>query len=127
MKKATGAIRLDLAQYREMEVFTQFSSDLDDTTKKQLVYGQGLMALLKQPQYHPFKQHEQVVILVAAMAHLFQNVPIKKIDEVRGELLTHIHTELPELCREIDEKGQLTDEAKQQIIDSAKAFIETCI
>jgi F0F1-type ATP synthase alpha subunit len=67
------------------------------------------------------------VILVAAMAHLFQNVPIKKIGEVRGELLTHIHTELPELCREIDEKGQLTDEAKQQIIDSAKAFIETCI
>jgi F-type H+-transporting ATPase subunit alpha len=127
MKKATGAIRLDLAQYREMEVFTQFSSDLDDTTKKQLVYGQGLMALLKQPQYHPFKQHEQVVILVAAMAHLFQNVPIKKIGEVRSELLTHIHTELPELCREIDEKGQLTDEAKQQIIDSAKAFIETCI
>ena len=55
MKKAAGAIRLDLAQYREMEVFTQFASDLDDTTKRQLTYGQGLMEMLKQDQYHPLK------------------------------------------------------------------------
>ena len=60
MKSAAGAIRLDLAQYREMEVFTQFSSDLDEVTKRQLVYGQGLMRLLRQRQYHPLNQHQQV-------------------------------------------------------------------
>ena len=67
MKTAAGAIRLDLAQYREMEVFTQFSSDLDDLTRRQLAYGQGLMRLLRQPQYHPMKQHEQVILLVVAL------------------------------------------------------------
>ena len=62
-KSAAGAIRLDLAQYREMEVFTQFSSDLDDATKRQLAYGQGLMRLLRQPRYAPLSQHQQVVVL----------------------------------------------------------------
>ncbi len=66
MKTAAGAIRLDLAQYREMEIFTQFSSDLDDATKRQLAYGQGLMQLLRQEQYHPLKQHEQVIMLIVA-------------------------------------------------------------
>lgn len=123
MKKATGAIRLDLAQYREMEVFTQFSSDLDETTKKQLIYGQGLMALLKQPKNHPFKQHEQVIILVTAMAHLFQDIPVKQIGDVRAGMLEYVKSELPEICREIDEKGVLSDEAKNQIIDTAEKYV----
>ena len=65
MKKAAGTIRIDLAQYREMEVFTQFSSDLDDTTKEQLQYGKGLMELLKQPLCNPMSLAEQVITLVA--------------------------------------------------------------
>ena len=124
MKKATGAIRLDLAQYREMEVFTQFSSDLDETTRKQLVYGQGLMALLKQPQYRPFKQHEQVIILVCAMEHLFQDVPVKRIDAVRNEIINYIRTEEPNLCADIDKRGLLSDDTRQQIIDLAKKYLE---
>lgn len=124
MKKATGAIRLDLAQYREMEVFTQFSSDLDDTTKRQLVYGQGLMALLKQPQYHPYSQHEQVVILLAAMAHLFQDVPVKKIGEVKNGLLAYIEENCGELCRQIDKTGLLPDDVKNELLDCAASYIE---
>lgn len=123
MKKATGAIRLELAQYREMEVFTQFSSDLDETTKRQLIYGQGLMALLKQPKNHPFKQHEQVIILVTAMAHLFQDIPVKQIGDVRAGIVEYVKSELPEICREIDEKGVLSDEAKNQIIDTAGKYV----
>ena len=116
MKKATGAIRLDLAQYREMEVFTQFSSDLDDATKKQLTYGQGLMALLKQPQNHPFKQHEQVIILVSAMAHVFQDVPTKKIGDARSGIIKYVQSQAKQLCEEIDATGLLQDEAKEKII-----------
>lgn len=77
MKKAAGGIRLDLAQYREMEVFTQFSSDLDETTKRQLTYGQSLMRLLRQPQYHPMSQHDQVITLVSALHHVMQDVPLE--------------------------------------------------
>ena len=74
MKKAAGTIRIDLAQYREMEVFTQFSSDLDDTTKEQLQYGKGLMELLKQPLCNPMSLAEQVITLVAATNRIFLDV-----------------------------------------------------
>ena len=90
MKAAAGAIRLDLAQYREMEVFTQFASDLDDATKRQLVYGQGLMQLLKQAQYHPMSQHEQVLLLVAALAHKMQDVPPKEIPQYSKGFLKYV-------------------------------------
>ena len=98
MKKATGAIRLDLAQYREMEVFMQFSSDLDEATKKQLRYGQGLMRLLRQKQYNPYKQHEQVILLTAAMGHIFQDVPVDKIPQFSRGLLDSAASEIPDLC-----------------------------
>ena len=79
MKKAAGTIRIDLAQYREMEVFTQFSSDLDDTTKEQLQYGKGLMELLKQPLCNPMSLAEQVITLVAATNRIFLDVDVKNI------------------------------------------------
>ena len=74
MKKAAGALRLELAQYREMEVFTQFSSDLDEVTKSQLTFGQGLMELLKQAQYHPMKRAQQVILLIAALNPANRNI-----------------------------------------------------
>ena len=124
MKKATGSLRLDLAQYREMEVFTQFSSDLDETTKKQLQYGQGLMYLLRQPQNNPFKAHEQVIILVAATAHIMQDIPIDKLSDFRAKLLDYFHEEEEVLCKQIDSTGQLSDDDKQSIIDTANKFKE---
>ena len=123
MKKAAGSLRLELAQYREMEVFTQFSSDLDELTRKQLTYGQGLMRLLRQPQHRPLCQHEQVVLLVAALHHVFQEVPIRQIDRLREELLTEMERTAGSLCRKIDETGELTDMDVQTIVDLARAFV----
>ena len=71
VKKAVGSLRLDLAQFREMEVFMQFSSDLDETTRRRLMYGQGLMRLLRQPQYKPYSQSDEVILLVSALGRAF--------------------------------------------------------
>lgn len=124
MKKAAGTIRLDLAQYREMEVFMQFSSDLDEATKRQLQYGQGLMRLLRQEQYHPYSQHRQVILLCAALAHAFAEMKPEKIAEQSKALLAAAETELAPLCDQIDRTGQLSDEDKQQIVSFSKSFLK---
>ncbi len=124
MKKATGAIRLDLAQYREMEVFMQFSSDLDEATKKQLRYGQGLMRLLRQKQYNPYKQHEQVILLTAAMGHIFQDVPVDKIPQFSRDLLDSAASEIPDLCEKIDRTGETSEEERESLLSFAKRFLE---
>lgn len=124
MKKATGAIRLDLAQYREMEVFMQFSSDLDEATKKQLRYGQGLMRLLRQKQYNPYKQHEQVILLTAAMGHIFQDIAVDKITQFSRELLDSAAAEMPDLCDKIDRTGETTEEERNSMLEFAKRFLE---
>ncbi len=122
MKKAAGSIRLDLAQFREMEVFTQFSSDLDDATKRQLAYGQGLMRLLRQAQNSPFKPHEQIIILVAAIAKVMQDIPLNKILDFRGKLLDYFHENEMSLCEGLDKMGQLSDDDKEEIITEARKF-----
>lgn len=123
MKKATGSIRLDLAQYREMEVFTQFSSDLDEATKKRLMYGQGLMHLLRQPTGAPYSLSQQVILLVAGTAHVLQDLPINKVSEFRQRLLAHFKVQASDLCESIDESGILEDTDKQRIIDVSNAFL----
>ncbi len=124
MKKATGTIRLDLAQYREMEVFTQFSNDLDELTKSRLAYGQGLMMLLRQPQSQPFSLHEQVIILVAGTSHVMQDVPTKNILSFRSELLAYFEDQQPMLCQEIDSTGLLSDEQKELIKKISLEFLQ---
>lgn len=124
MKKAAGAIRLDLAQYREMEVFTQFASDLDDTTKRQLKYGQGLMQMLRQDRFKPYKQHEQVIILVVMLNHLMQDIEVSKVRETIDGLLAYFEQSCFEICEKIEATGMLTEEDKQEIIDEAKKFID---
>ena len=125
MKKAVGTLRLDLAQYREMEVFTQFSSDLDDATKRQLTYGQGLMRLLRQPRYAPLSQHQQVVVLAAAMAHVMQDVPLERMDAFRAHLLSEVEAEAPDLCGRIDRTGRLDPEDREEIVSLAKHALES--
>ena len=123
MKKAAGAIRLELAQYREMEVFMQFSSDLDDATRRQLAYGQGLMQLLRQEQSHPYSQHAQVLLLVSALGHVFLPVPPAQVRSTAQKLLAALEQQLSALCSRIDTTGQLTDGDCAQILDAAKRFI----
>ncbi|MBD5162569.1 MAG: F0F1 ATP synthase subunit alpha [Oscillibacter sp.] len=125
MKSAAGAIRLDLAQYREMEVFTQFSSDLDAATKRQLAYGQGLMRLLRQNQYAPFSQHQQVITLTAALHHIMQDVPLDRLDEFRKELLAFVEKQVPDLCRRIDLTGLLTSEDREELLALSRQFLES--
>ena len=122
VKKATGSLRLDLAQYREMEVFNQFSSDLDDATQKQLVYGQGLMYVLRQPQYKPYSQAEQVILLVISLNHFFQDVPYKKINEEIKKVLTYFKTQNPEIIASIESTGVMTPEDKDKIIAVSKEY-----
>ena len=121
-KKATGSLRLDLAQYREMEVFTQFSSDLDDSTKEQLHYGQGLMRILRQKQYQPLSMHQQVIVLVCAMGHVLSKVAVKDVTDFRDALLDHFEQEHSDLCRSLEDEKVLTDDMKQEILRIAEAF-----
>ncbi len=123
MKKAAGSIRLDLAQYREMEVFMQFSSDLDDGTKRQLHYGQILMELLKQEQYHPYAMHEQVIILVCALNHLFDTYEIKNIKAVKNSLLEYFNKSESTITRQIEDSGILDDKLRQDIVNKASEFL----
>lgn len=124
MKKAAGGIRLDLAQYREMEVFTQFSSDLDETTKRQLTYGQSLMRLLRQPQYHPMSQHDQVITLVSALHHVMQDVSLDDMGHFHTELIKYAEKNMSDVCRRVDTTGQLSDPDREEILKVAKEFLE---
>ena len=122
MKKASGSIRIDLAQYSEMEVFTQFSSDLDAATKEELEYGSGLMELLKQPLYHPLSLHEKVITLCAATHKVLLGVEKTKIKQFQYDMLQMFEIEHPEIGQEIEEKKVLTEELIDKIVETAKEF-----
>ena len=125
MKRAAKTIRLDLAQYREMEVFTQFSSDLDDTTKRQLVYGQGLMRLLRQKQYAAYAMNEQVVLLTAALHHAMQSVPAEEVGDFTAKLLARMYEKQAALMERIAHTKMLSDEDEATIIEEAKQLAES--
>lgn len=122
MKKAAGSIRIDLAQFREMEVFTQFASDLDNTTKEQLAHGHVLMELLKQPLEHPLSLHEQVITLCAANARVMLDIPVAKIKDFQQKMLAYIDARHPEIARRIETDKALSEELTDQIIEAAKEF-----
>lgn len=124
MKKASGSIRLDLAQYREMEVFTQFSSDLDDNTKEQLAYGKRLMELLKQPLGRPLSMHEQVITLCTATHRLMVSIDAERIKEFQMKMLAWFDAEHPEIGQELEEKKVLSDELIEKIVEYGKQFKE---
>ena len=122
MKKAAGSIRIDLAQYREMEVFTQFSSDLDAITKEQLEYGKRLMELLKQPLSEPLSLHAQVITLCAATHKLFLDVPVKELKKFQKEMLAYLDQKHPEIGEELEELHSLSDTLINKIIDAVKEY-----
>jgi len=122
MKKASGSIRIDLAQYREMEVFTQFSSDLDQVTKNQLTYGKGLMELLKQPLCRPLSLHEQVITLVVATKKVMMLVENEQIKDFQIQMLDYFEAHHPEIIREIENQKVLSEDLTQRIVDAATQF-----
>lgn len=122
MKKASGSIRIDLAQFREMEVFTQFSSDLDDTTKEQLAYGNGLLEILKQPLAHPLSLHEQVITLLAATHKVMLGIEKSKIKEFQMTMLQLFEIEHKDIIDTIETQKVLTDELIEQIVTYANDY-----
>ena len=122
MKKAAGTIRIDLAQYREMEVFTQFSSDLDEATKEQLQYGKGLMELLKQPLCHPMSLADQVITLVTANNRLLLDVENKQTKDFQLRLLDFFHAEHKDIVDELNNNKVLNEELIEKIVAAVKEF-----
>ena len=124
MKSTAGPLRLDLAQYREMEVFMQFSSDLDDATKKLLFYGKSLMMLLRQPQASPLDMYQQVILLASALGHGMTAVEVGDIPDFKNKLLEYYDDAQPEICAEVKKGEKLSPELKKKIAEVTKAFAE---
>ena len=122
MKKVAGKMRMELAQFREMEVFTQFSSDLDPATQAMLDHGHVLMELLKQPLYHPQPLWRQVCVLAVASERLFDDIPLKNLRDFVNDLMAHLEQSQAALIKKIQETGQLSDEDKATLIAEAEAY-----
>ena len=124
MKKVAGNLRIDLAQYRELEVFTQFSSDLDDGTKATLNYGSHLIELLKQPLYHPMALHKQILLLFAAGHKMLNDIPLKELKAETEEMTAFFEQKYPETVKKIDEGKVLTDDIAKEIQEAIEAYLK---
>lgn len=124
MKKAAGNLRIDLAQFKEMEIFTQFSSELDQSTTELLDHGRMLTELLKQPLYNPLPQYEQVILLYAAQHGLFKGIPLKELKEYCSELMNYIRTYGQDIIAELEQNKVLSDDLAERIERIVTAFEE---
>ncbi len=125
MKSVAGSLRVDLAQYREMEVFTQFSSDLDDATKELLAHGSSLIELLKQPLYKPMPLYKQVILLIIANNKILIDIPIKEIGKFKDGVIEYIENTRPEIIKEIMDKRVYSDEIGAEVVKIAKEYKES--
>ena len=124
MKKAAGNLRIDLAQFKEMEIFTQFSSELDPATTDLLNHGHLLTEMLKQPLYNPLPHYEQVILLYAAQKRLFEHISPKELKEYKSELMSYIRSYGQDIINEIEDKKVLTDDLMERIERIVTAFEE---
>ncbi len=124
MKKATGSLRINLAQFREMEVFTQFSSDLDPSTKELLENGRALMEILKQPIGNPLSMPEQVITLVAANEKLFMGIPVSEVKKFQTDMLNDMKENNSDIISELNLKKKLPDELRDTIVHSVREYKE---
>ncbi|MCX7715147.1 MAG: F0F1 ATP synthase subunit alpha [Clostridia bacterium] len=122
MKKVAGSLRIDLAQYREMEVFTQFSSDLDKSTKELLEHGKRLVETLKQPLYNPMKLYKQIIILCAATNRLMIDVPLKKVNEFKNGLISYMEMKYQDIIEAIEKEKTLNDEMVEKIKEATLEY-----
>jgi F-type H+/Na+-transporting ATPase subunit alpha len=124
MKRVAGRLRLDLSQYRELEAFARFGSDLDRRTRKRLIRGKRIVEVLKQPQYSPMSVEEQVIIIYTVINGYLDDIPVNRIKEFEGNFLGYVRSNYPELGEGIKEQGEFTGEIeaelKQVIIEFKK-------
>ncbi len=125
IKKLSGGIRTALAQYRELAAFAQFSSDLDDSTRKQLNHGQKVTELMKQTQYAPLSVAEQALVIFAAERGYLEDVEIKKIASFEAGLLSFGHSKYGEVLEELDSQPDYTDEIVKKLGDIVTEFKST--
>ena len=126
MKKSVGTVRLDLAQYREMQAFSQFGGELDSSTALQLRYGAGLMQLLRQSKNSPLSLHRQVITLICAQARLFVDIPLGEIKSVQSGLLDYMEQYCSALCLKIENGRTYSDKLKNDIVEAAKKYLSAC-
>jgi len=122
MRKVAGSLRLDMAQYRELEAFAQFGSDLDKSTQRQLNRGRRLVEVLKQPQYQPMPAEKQVMILFAGAFGYLDEVPVESVSEYEKQLLEFVATKQPEILKEIKDKGIISDELEGKMKKALDQF-----
>jgi len=122
MKKIAGTLRLDLAAYRELEAFAQLGTDLDAATQRQLDRGQRMVELLKQPQYQPFHILDQVISIFAGAKGFLDTLPLNKVRGFETEMLQHIRHEFPEIPKEIEERGEMSEELATKLGEVIKNF-----
>ena len=124
MKKSAGNLRIDLAQFKEMEIFTQFSSELDQATSDLLNHGHMLTELLKQPLYNPLPHYAQVILLYSAQHGFFKDIPLKELKEYTSELINYINSYGQDIIEEIEKNKVLTDDLAERIERIITAFEE---
>jgi F-type H+-transporting ATPase subunit alpha len=124
MKQVAGTLRLDLAQFRELQAFAQFGSDLDKATQAQLARGQRLTEILKQPQYQPIGFEKQVLVIWAATKGYIDDIPIENVRRFEAELLQFVEGSHPSLLQNIQEKKSLTDEITEDLKQVLQDFKE---
>jgi F-type H+-transporting ATPase subunit alpha len=122
MKKVAGKLKLSLAQFRELESFAQFGSDLDDATRKSLDLGRRISEILKQPQYSPISVEHQVAILYAAQNGYLSDVPVEKVTEWEAKFHEYLDIQGREVVKAIAESKQLTEETEQQLKEAIENF-----
>jgi F-type H+-transporting ATPase subunit alpha len=122
MKTVSGTLRVDMAQYREMESFSQFSSDLDEATKNLLDYGRSLVELLKQPLYNPMPLHKQVILLSAASNKLMVDVPAKDMEAFKNGVIEYISSTYPDIITQIDTEKKVDDGLIEKILSAVKEY-----
>jgi len=123
MKSVAGTLRIDLSQYRELEAFSKFGSDLDPATQRQLRRGERLVEILKQDQYDPMPVEEQVVIIYVAVEGLLDDIALDDISAFEQELIERMQVRHDDVLAEIRETQTLSDEAKATISDAAEDLV----
>lgn len=125
IQKLGGGVRLALAQYRELEAFSQFASDLDDATRAQLEHGQRVTELMKQSQYTPLSVAQMATLLFAANEGFLEKVPVEKIGDFETALLSWMSSERGELMKKVDASGDYNDEVAGEFKSALEAFAKT--
>ncbi|MFP6597569.1 MAG: F0F1 ATP synthase subunit alpha [Candidatus Hydrogenedentota bacterium] len=127
MRSVAGTLRLELAQFRELEAFSQFGSDLDEATQARLRRGERLVEILKQPQFSPLSVEKQIIIIFATTNGYLDNVDLKSIAQYEIDLYHHIETEAPDFLNALVDTGNLSDELKETLNKELRTFTEKFI